>query len=229
MTNRLVVFDCDGTLVDSQANIVRAMDSAFLLHGLVPPDPHATRRVVGLSLVQAMQALLPEADAALHGTLAESYKRAFQTLRADGHVDEPLFPGIATLLDEIDARGWLLGVATGKSDKGLAHCLRHHGIADRFVTLQTADRHPSKPHPAMLHAAMAEAGATPETTAMIGDTSFDMAMGLAAGAVPVGVTWGYHEADELLEAGAAHVIDTTEALIPLIGRAIHRPSREGGK
>src|SRR3546814_10864709 len=85
------------------------MEIAFDVHRLPPPDPHATRRVVGLSLVQAMCALLPDNDPALHEALAESYKRAFQTLRADGHVNEPLFPGIARLLDEIDARGWLMG------------------------------------------------------------------------------------------------------------------------
>src|SRR3546814_10574224 len=90
-----------------------------------------------------------------------------------------------------------MGVATGKSDRGLGLCLAHHGIGSRFVTLQTADRHPSKPHPAMLNAAMAEAGATPQATLMIGDTSFDMAMGCAAGARSVGVTWGYHDAHEL--------------------------------
>src|SRR3546814_5754924 len=88
-------------------------------------------------------------------------------------------------------------------------------IGSRFVTLQTADRHPSKPHPAMLNAAMAEAGATPQATLMIGDTSFDMAMGCAAGARSVGVTWGYHDAHELHEAGAQYVIDTADE----IGRA----------
>src|SRR3546814_4336617 len=89
-----------------------------------------------------------------------------------------------------------MGVATGKSDRGLGLCLAHLGIGSRFVTLQTADRHPSKPHPAMLNAAMAEAGATPQATLMIGDTSFDMAMGCAAGARSVGVTWGYHRSEE---------------------------------
>src|SRR3546814_9330175 len=135
---------------------------------LPPPDPHATRRVVGLSLVQAMCALLPDNDPALHEALAESYKRAFQTLRADGHVNEPLFPGIARLLDEIDARGWLMGVANGKSDRGLGLCLVHHGLGSRFVTLKSADRHPSKPHTAMLKAAMAEAVETPQDTLVIG-------------------------------------------------------------
>ncbi len=204
---RLAVFDCDGTLVDSQANILRAMEDCFSRHRLEPPCRHATRRIVGLSLVEAMQALLPEADDALHRRLADDYKSAFQRLRAaSALLDEPLYPGVVDGLAELEARGWALGVATGKSDRGLGICLAHHGIAARFVTLQTADRHPSKPHPAMLHAAMAEAGAEPAATVMIGDTCFDIDMAVAAGVRPIGVDWGYHDADELRAAGAVAVV-----------------------
>lgn len=205
--NRLVVFDCDGTLVDSQGNIVRAMTDCFRNHGLADPCPRATRRVVGLSLVEAMQALLPDAAHDLHRSLAEDYKNAFQRLRGHGLVEEPLFDGTREVIAALDAAGWLMGVATGKSDRGLKLCLDHHGLTGHFVTLQTADRHPSKPHPAMLHAAIAEAGATPASTLMIGDTAYDMEMAVAAGAVPVGVAWGYHEADELRAAGATVVLD----------------------
>jgi phosphoglycolate phosphatase len=113
-----------------------------------------------------------------------------------------VFDGIVEAIDRLAADGWLLGVATGKSDRGLGLLLAHHGLADRFVTLQTADRHPSKPDPSMLLAAMAEAGAEPHMTAMIGDTSFDMAMARAAGTTAVGVAWGYHAPDELAAAGA---------------------------
>lgn len=204
--NRLALFDCDGTLVDSQHMIGLCMDRAFARAGLAPPPRAATRRVVGLSLVPAMAALLPEGDQALHEQLAEDYKTAFQTLRREQGVDEPLFDGIAAALDALEDAGWLLGVATGKSDRGLDLCLRHHGLRDRFVTLQTADRHPSKPHPSMVAQAMAEAGAVPETTIVIGDTSFDMAMGVAAGARALGVDWGYHEPNDLWAAGAYHIV-----------------------
>ncbi|MFD1610183.1 HAD-IA family hydrolase [Sphingomonas tabacisoli] len=210
--NRLALFDCDGTLVDSHGAIGRAMDECFTCHGLTPPDRHATRRVIGLSLPHAMQALLPDAEAELHHALAETYKSAFQRHRAEGLVDEPLFEGIAEALAALEARGWLLGVATGKSDRGLRLCLERHGLHARFVTLQTADRHPSKPHPAMAEAAIAEAGAAPEITVMIGDTSFDMMMARAAGAHALGVGWGYHDAAELQAAGAAAVVDTAEEL-----------------
>jgi phosphoglycolate phosphatase len=211
--NRLALFDCDGTLVDSQASICRAMDACFTAHGLTPPDRNATRRIVGLSLPEAMRALHPEAEPDLHAALTESYKAAFFRHREQGLVEEPLFGGIADALDQLEVAGWLLGVATGKSDRGLRFCLERHGIHARFVTLQTADRHPSKPHPAMLHAAIAEAGAAPETTVMIGDTSFDMMMARQAGAHAVGVAWGYHAPEELRAAGAGVVVETAPQLV----------------
>ncbi|MBX3560277.1 MAG: HAD-IA family hydrolase [Sphingomonas sp.] len=213
MVTRLAIFDCDGTLVDSQHNICAAMASCFAAAGLAPP-PHAqTRRVVGLSLVEAMRAMLPEAEPDFHAALAEDYKRAFQAMRARGLDEEPLYEGIAGLIDALEADGWLLAVATGKSDRGLNLCLEHHGIAGRFVSLQTADRHPSKPHPSMIEQAMADAGAVPERTVMIGDTSYDMAMARAAGVSAIGVAWGYHDASELSRAGAHHVAETPGEII----------------
>lgn len=211
--NRLALFDCDGTLVDSQLNICRAMEECFAVSRLDPPPREAIRRIVGLSLVPAIAQLLPEAEPAHHAAMAEDYKRAFFAMRASGALDpEPLFDGIADAIETLHATGWLLGVATGKSDRGLKHILAHHGLAHRFVTLQTADRHPSKPHPSMIETAMAEAGAAPQTTAMIGDTSFDILMARAAGAHAVGVAWGYHTMHELLESGAHHVVEHAAAL-----------------
>jgi phosphoglycolate phosphatase len=203
--NRLAIFDCDGTLVDSQHNICVAMERCFAAAGLAPPARERTRAVVGLSLVEAMRAMLPGAGPDDHVELAESYKRAFQEMRADGLADEPLYDGVAELIDGLEREGWLLGIATGKSDRGVALCLEHHGLAGRFVTIQTADRHPSKPHPSMIDRALADAGAAPDTSLMIGDTSYDMAMARAAGVTAVGVAWGYHDADVLVRAGARHV------------------------
>ncbi|MEY2884989.1 MAG: hypothetical protein RL490_2713 [Pseudomonadota bacterium] len=217
MIVKLAVFDCDGTLIDSQVNILRAMADSFTRHGLVPPPEHATRRIVGLSLLEAVQVLLPEAELALQKSLAQDYKTAFQRLRADRSLDpEPLYPGVADLLDGLRDDGWLLGVATGKSDRGLALALAHHGLTGHFVTLQTADRHPSKPHPAMLHAALSEAGAATPSAVIIGDTVFDIAMGGNAGVRAIGVDWGYHEAAELIDAGAIGVALDTHQLRRLI-------------
>lgn len=214
--NRLALFDCDGTLVDSQHNICLAMADAFALNGLPAPDRFATLRVVGLSLVEAMQVMLPDGDDAAHHQLADDYKTAFQRLRGKGLVEEPLYDGIADALVSLAEAGWLLGVATGKSDRGLSLCLAHHGIADRFVTLQTADRHPSKPHPSMVKAAIAEAGASPESTVVIGDTSYDMMMARHAGARAIGVAWGYHGIDDLHAAGAHAIARHPEDICALM-------------
>ena len=214
--NRLAVFDCDGTLVDSQASIVRAMAETFEAHGLAAPGRPAIRAIIGLSLPETMRALVPQADIALHGSLVERYRLTFQRHRAEGMVEEPLFDGLAEALERLEAEGWLLGVATGKSDRGLRLCLERHGIHARFVTLQTADRHPSKPHPAMLDAAMAEAGAAAATSVMIGDTSFDMMMARAAGTAALGVGWGYHAPEELRDAGAEAVVQDAAALLAWI-------------
>ena len=213
--NRLAIFDCDGTLVDSQHNICRAMESCFTAAGLDPPESDRTRKVVGLSLFEAMQAILPDAEPDLHGWLADRYKKAFQDLRSAGLADEPLYDGVDELLDRLESEGWLLGVATGKSDRGLALCLEHHGLLDRFITLQTADRHPSKPHPSMIEQALAEAGADREASLMIGDTSYDMAMAKAAGVAAIGVAWGYHPPEELLAAGADYIANRPSDIVQI--------------
>ncbi len=212
--NRLALFDCDGTLVDSQANICVAMEETFADVSLPAPSREAIRRIVGLSLVEVMRALLPNAEDSFHRHMADGYKAAFFRLRGSGAMaEEPLFEGMIPALDALAEAGWVFGVATGKSDRGLAHVLAHHGITPRFVTLQTADRHPSKPDPSMIITAMAEAGAAPETTVMIGDTSYDMMMARAAGTAALGVAWGYHPTDELTAAGA-HAIAATVADLP---------------
>lgn len=211
MSSKLAVFDCDGTLVDSQHSICAAMTHAFEGEKLTAPDRVAILSVVGLSLPLAIARLLPDAEPDFHDHLSDRYKLAFQQMRRDNAVSEPLYPGIAELIRALDGDGWLLGVATGKSDRGLELCLAHHGIGGHFMTLQTADRHPSKPHPSMLLTAMADAGAVPETTVMIGDTCFDIDMAVAANVRALGVGWGYHPPDELIGAGAdAVAMDSAE-------------------
>ena len=214
--NRLAIFDCDGTLVDSGATIYAALAETFRQNGIEVPALAVARRVIGLSLIEAMAGLLPERAAEEHVELAEGYKRNFMALRTAGRVEEPLFDGVLELLDSLEAEGWLLAVATGKSDRGLRHCLESHGIHARFVSLQTADRHPSKPHPSMVLQAIADAGAAPETSVVVGDTSFDMAMAAAAGAAPIGAGWGYHDAGELLEAGAVAVAERPPDVLRLV-------------
>lgn len=216
MTVRLAVFDCDGTLSDGQAAVCAAMDRAFAECALPAPPSHAVRRIVGLSLPVAIRHLTPGEEPGTHGRLVDAYKQAFFEARTLGQVHEPLFDGIALLLQALHTGGWRLGVATGKSDRGLNVCLTLHGVRELFVTLQTADRHPSKPHPAMLEAAMAEAGAAAGDTVMIGDTTFDIEMARAAGVRALGVAWGYHTPGELLAAGAEAVAVTAAELQEMI-------------
>ena len=189
-------------------------------HGLELPPPEISRRVIGLSLTEAMAALLPDASAEQHSALAEDYKRAFWRLRSAGKVEEPLFDGVLELLDALEADGWLLAVATGKSDRGLKHCLESHGLHAWFVSLQTADRHPSM-YPSMVEQAIADAGARPETSFVVGDTSYDMAMAAAAGAAPIGAAWGYHDAEELIEAGAVAVAERPIEVLELVRSHVH--------
>lgn len=213
---RLIVFDCDGTLVDSQATIVACVQAAFAAEGLAPPSACAIRRIVGLSLEPALSALLPDPDPLLARRLAGGYKAAFMDHRASPAYHEPLFPGTSELLAALQARGLLLGVATGKAMRGLRFVLERHDLLSRFVTLQTADLHPSKPHPAMVEAAMAETGSAPSATMVVGDTTFDVLMARAAGALPIGVSWGNHPAAELVAAGAARVLDRFDELHELL-------------
>lgn len=212
MTIRLAIFDCDGTLVDSQHGIVAAMASAFSAVSLPVPDRSTCLSVVGLSLPLAVEQLHPAGSEEIRTELCEGYKRAFQQLRSGGGLQEPLYPGIFELLNQLEDDGWLLAIATGKSDRGLRLLLEHHGLTKRFVSLQTADRHPSKPHPSMIDAALAETGADRESAVMIGDTSFDMLMARAANVRALGVSWGYHEPAELIKAGAHSVAMDSEEL-----------------
>lgn len=213
MPLHLAIFDVDGTLVDSQATIVACMQQAFAAEGLPPPAPEAIRRIVGLTLPIATAELLGEPDPVLAERLAEHYKAAFFAMRARPDFEEPLFPGARAVLDGLLAEGWLLGVATGKAMRGLRAVLERHGLERHFTTLQTADLHPSKPHPAMIEAALAETGAARATTLMIGDTSFDMAMAKAARVRPIGVAWGNHPAEELVAAGAERILARFEELL----------------
>lgn len=217
---RLAVFDCDGTLVDGQADVCWAMERAFTRAGLEAPGNYAVRRIVGLSLPAAVRALAPALSEEQNRAVTEFYRSSFRARREEGLLDEPLFEGIADLLRDLHRAGWSLAVATGKSDRGLAACLTSHGLADLFVSLQTADRHPSKPHPGMLEAALFEAGAQAGQAVMIGDTSFDMLMARSIGVTAIGVGWGYHDAHELLASGAAQVVDSVAALATALEEAL---------
>ncbi|MEP0774864.1 MAG: HAD-IA family hydrolase [Acidobacteriota bacterium] len=213
---RLVVFDWDGTLVDSLATIVDAFSQAFSAAGVPAPPAAAVRRVVGLTLAEAVETLAPGQPAETLERLAAAYRQAYTALLVREGAPERLFDGVEEVLTLLVREGWVLGIATGKSQRGLAAALTRHGLNGRFATLQTADQGPGKPHPAMLERAMGEVGVAPEATVMVGDTVFDMAMARAAGATAVGVTWGYHPAEDLRGAGAVAVLETMDELPALL-------------
>ena len=210
---KLAIFDVDGTLVDSDAHIAAAMAESFAAQGVPAPDRAAVRRVIGLSLPQAIAQLAPDLAPKRIDALVEGYKTAYVALR-DAMVDaSPLFPGISGLLDRLAARDdVLLGVATGKSRRGLDAVLGLHDLGRHFVTLQVADDHPSKPHPAMLHAALAETGTDVCDAVMIGDTTFDLQMAHNARMRALAVGWGYHDAGALAAEGPAGLVEDVPAL-----------------
>ncbi len=210
--SKLAVFDCDGTLVDGQADICDVMEQAFAALDVPSPGRNDIRRIVGLSLPVAIRQLSPDLGEDDVPRVVEAYKDAYFARRQQGLLSEPLYPGMGELLARLHNDGWQLAVATGKSDRGLNSVLAHHDLTDLFVSLQTADRHPSKPHPAMLEAALFEAGVEPADAVMIGDTTFDIIMANEARVHPIGVDWGYHEPEELTQAGARVVAKDMAAL-----------------
>ena len=200
---RLIVFDVDGTLVDSQNDIVRSMTLSFEALGLDAPDRSRIVGIIGVSLEIAVAQLAPDLSSKMYDALVEGYKSAYTSLRAQNGstLSSPLYPNAHRVLQGLhDTPQYLLGVATGKSRRGLDVLLHEHDLADFFVTLQTADTHPSKPHPAMLQAALADAGIEAQNAVMIGDTQFDLEMAQAAGLYSIGVIWGYHVSSRLATA-----------------------------
>jgi phosphoglycolate phosphatase len=216
---KLVIFDVDGTLVNSEAIILGAQREAFRQCGLVFPGREAGLSVVGLTLDIALMQLagLSQPD----DTLTETYKRVFNGMRMQAETDpalaEPLYPGAADALARLAARPDVkLAIATGKSRRGADYIIERNGWRELFSSIQTADDAPSKPHPGMILNAMRETGATADQTWMIGDSSFDMAMAVAAGVTPVAVSWGFQPVKALREAGARHVVADYPALERLL-------------
>jgi phosphoglycolate phosphatase len=201
---RLAVFDLDGTLVDSRASIGRAMASAFAALGLKPPDYDETRKIVGLSLVPAIEALAPALPKDRYPALAEAYRDAFLAQRAAG-LTEQLYPGARATVLALKEAGWLLGIATGKARRGVDHFLDAHGLRGVFDCAYCAEDGPGKPDPHMLSLNLRHVDVAPHAAIMIGDTSFDMAMARAIGAYAQGVAWGFHTVAEI-EAGGAHAV-----------------------
>lgn len=214
---KLVIFDCDGTIVDSQNAICAAMDFAYDRMSLAPPSRTSILRIIGLSLPEAFAVLAADQSKATRVALAEHYKAAFPEARLAATQHDVLFPGAEETINELAARqDVLLGIATGKSRRGVHRLLDQQGWRKRFFTIQTADDNPSKPNPTMIERAMAEVGVDRRDTLMIGDTTFDIQMALAARVAALGVSWGYHEEEHLRLAGAHAIADTYDDVPRLV-------------
>ena len=187
--------------------ICAAMQRAYDAHDIVCPPRERVLSIVGLSLREAFDNLGEgRADFPVEGMI-ERYKEAFFELRHSPAHQEPLYPGARDVVLGLATRDdCLLGIATGKSQRGVRAILTQHDLLPCFATIKTADDAPSKPHPGMILEAMREAGAEPHDTIMIGDTTFDMEMARAAGVHAIGVSWGYHPHDLLAQSGAADIV-----------------------
>lgn len=202
MALRLILFDVDGTLTDSQAKITNAMSRAFEAIGHAVPPREDMLGMVGLSLRNVAAGLLPSVSVDTQEAWCEAYKEAFHE-GGNGHASSELFEGIPEVLETLFAQeDTLLGLATGKGRRGLDGMIAAHGLGPLLATTQCADEHPSKPHPSMVVAALNETGVAPQNCVVIGDTTFDMDMARAAGVAFIAVTWGYHRPDQLASADA---------------------------
>ncbi|MEM7620110.1 MAG: HAD-IA family hydrolase [Pseudomonadota bacterium] len=215
---KLILFDCDGTLIDSQHNIVKAMQQAFVSQNLQPPSSDKIRGIIGLSLQEAIFALYEQqhddTNPKYIAQMAQSYREIYSQLRKAETYMEHLFEGAKEALQKLaEHNDILLGIATGKSMRGVNSLLEMHDLKSYFVTIQTADNAPSKPHPGMVEQALQETGADQAQTLMVGDTSFDMQMARNAQVSGIGVSWGYHTSDELHSAGALEVIHSFAELL----------------
>lgn len=209
----LIIFDWDGTLIDSIGWIVQSLRYAGLQCGLGVPDDAASRAVIGLDLGSALQNLFPHAEAAQLPALKQAYVEHYHT--RDLNADD-LFDGVPNLLDRLNQRGYQLAIATGKGRAGLDHVLNATGAGHWFCASRCSDETASKPNPRMLLELMAEIGVSPTRTLMVGDSVHDLEMAGHAGVTAVAVTCGANRRDELLPHAPWHCLTQTAHLLEFL-------------
>ncbi len=217
---KLVIFDLDGTLIDTEVLMVESVVAAFRKIGHAAPDEKTIRSISGLGLVQGFAQIssgLGQGD--LEGL--KNYYREIYLERASASMRESLFSGALAALEMLAARDDLLiSVATGKSGSGTDRVLRAHNILSLFTSVHTPDTNRSKPDPDMVHSAIAIANSGLQSTLMIGDTVNDINMAVAAGVKSIGVNWGYHTSDELIKAGADVLVDDFSQMLAEIDNLV---------
>ncbi len=218
----LVIFDLDGTLVDSLDGIYRCIGRTLERHALPPVTRDFVRGGIGLSLTDAWARLVPLASETAVAALTETYKQEFLASRAAGEERDPLFPGAVAGLEALNERGHLLSIATNKGRPGVHHALDLHKISHHFVTIRSAHDGPTKPHPDAVHDILRATGVEARHAVFIGDTETDMQTALNGGVAAIGVGWGYHGPDALVAAGAKAIAPDFETLTGLIDEVLGR-------
>ena len=204
---RFIIFDCDGTLVDSQKAIMRGIHTAWLVEGLTPPLLSDVLNIIGLPLLKAIEVLNPQGDDAQNSRLEQGFFNTFNNAEVAVEEEEPLYHGVIETLQALKKTGALLAVITGKGRHGLRKVFDRHNLHDLFVVTKTADCGAGKPNPQVLLDAMDEVGADKTNSVIIGDTTYDILMGKNAGIKSIGVSFGYHSVADLKEAGAELIVD----------------------
>jgi len=225
----MVVFDCDGTIVDSQGALMEILHATFAEHGLSLPPRAEVLKGVGLDLSAAIKLLLPEKDSYEIDILCSTYKKFAVEYRQSDKPSDPLYPNAEYAISSLHDAGWLLGVATGKSRRGLDHVLNQHKLNDFFITKQTSDHVAGKPNPEMLYNAMSDTGVDANSVFMVGDTTYDMCMAVNAGTNAIGVSWGYHEIEELVQAGADIIVHSYDELLLFLEKVAASEHFEGNR
>ena len=203
----LIIFDCDGTIVDSQSTIIETVNQTFLAHDCKLPSRERIRDGIGLELSIALEKLLPNDNRLDVNLLCQTYRELSKVNRLNNDFQDPLYPDAKKVIGNLANKDWLLGIATGKSRAGLDFTLRNQNIDDLFITKQTSDSAAGKPNPEMILNSIRDTGVDVSDVFMIGDTTYDMEMAQNAGVTGIGVSWGYHKKDALKNAGAKHIVD----------------------
>jgi len=203
----LILFDCDGTLVDSHAAIIAAMQQAFSEQDMTEPSSSSISHIIGMSLGDAVASLCPFVEK--RAAIVASFRRHY----VSGESDLQLYPGVRETLLELCKRGYWLGIVTGKSHAGLLRVLSQFQLSELFLVLRTADCCPSKPHPAMVLESMLELGVHQDQTRVVGDAVVDIQMAEAASVCALGVCFGEPIHAELMQAGAMAVVDDFPSIL----------------
>jgi phosphoglycolate phosphatase len=201
----LLIFDWDGTLMDSADKIVSCFSAAAMDIGVPDPGDAAIRNIIGLGLDEALHQLMPDQDMTTRRRVAERYRDYFLGL---DRTESTLFPGVPEGLKQLAEQGYLLAIATGKARRGLMRALGETRLAPLFAASRCADEAFSKPHPKMLHDLLDETGVEAARALMVGDTVYDMQMARSAGVDGLGVSYGVHERDRLLEHAPCAIVDS---------------------